>query len=896
MAPKLMLIDGNSVLNRAFYGLKTPVLLSTSDGIYTNAVYGFINILNKFQEEEKPDYICVAFDLKGPTFRHKEFAEYKANRIGMPDELAMQLPIIKEVLDAMNIKQVEIEGFEADDIIGSLARWAEEQGVDTVIITGDRDALQLVTEHTRVKIPTKKDGRTETEEYDYNAVIDRFGVTPTQIIDAKGLMGDKSDNIPGVKGIGDKTAFSLIKDFGSIENLYDNLDKVARDSIREKLEAGKEIAFISKKLATIDTGIRQSWSFDDFTFKPDRIRLRELFKRLEFKSLIEKFNLDDTGKEEKPVKFASVDCIKDSACLEKIRELIMERGCFSLCYLMEKPGIFNHKLIGLGIALDEDRIFYIDILNCISEECFLGIFSDIFENSSIKKYTHDIKDFLVYLKKKDIEFDGLAFDTLVGAYIINPTRDSYNVNELANEYCGVNIESMESLTGKGKNFIPLSQIETGKLSAFAGIQAEAILKISAELDKKIRENNQENLYYDIELPLIFVLAEMEYHGFRIDADGLVEYSKELDDKIAQLISEIYALAGEEFKINSPKQLGAILFDKLGLPAGKKTKTGWSTDAEVLESLEDKHEIVRKILEYRQLMKLKSTYAEGLLNVIDIKTGKVHSSFNQSVTATGRISSTEPNLQNIPIKLDAGRKIRKVFIPTNEDYVLVDADYSQIELRVLAHISNDENMIEAFMRNEDIHADTASKVFDVPREAVTPLLRSRAKAVNFGIVYGIGDFSLAKDLGITRKEARRYIDGYLNKYRGVKQYMDNAVEEGKKNGFVTTLFGRRRYLPELMSKNFNIRSFGQRIAMNTPIQGSAADIIKIAMVKVYNALKEKKMKSRLILQVHDELIIEAHNEEKDQVIDILKDCMENAVKLKVPLCVDVHWGKNWYETK
>ncbi len=896
MAKKIMLIDGNSILNRAFYGLQAPTLMSTSDGLYTNAVYGFINIVNKFMNEEDPDYICVAFDLKAPTFRHKEYSDYKANRVGMPDELAVQLPVMKEVLDAMNIKRVEYEGYEADDLIGSISSWAEEQKLNVIIITGDRDSLQLVSQSTRAKIPTKKAGKNETEEYDYQVVLDKFGVTPAQMIDVKALMGDNSDNIPGVKGIGIKTACKLIKEFGSIEKIYEDTQKVKSKGIKEKLDADREMAFLSKRLATIDRSLRLSWVVDEFKYEFDRVRLKELFERLQFKSLISKFDLDMHETPTEKLVCAQVDCLKNNHDLKSIKEHIVENGYFALNHVLDKAGICMHHLVGLGIALGGGKNYYIDLINSIDEDLFLSEFKDIFENEKIKKYCHNVKDFLVYLKKNDIELNGLAFDTLVGAYIINPTRDTYSVSELASEYLAINIESSEHLTGKGKSFVPYADLDKTHLSGFAGTQADTILKIWELLDKKIKDDSQDSLYYEIELPLVEVLADMEFHGFKVDTDMLESYSLELSDKIETLICEIYSLAGEEFNINSPKQLGIILFEKLYLPSSKKTKTGYSTSADVLESLEDKHPIISKILEYRQLVKLKSTYVDGLLNVLNTRTGKVHSSFNQSVTATGRISSTEPNLQNIPIKLELGRKIRKVFVPENEDYILVDADYSQIELRVLAHISNDENMIESFKSGEDIHTDTASKVFGIPPDEITTLLRSRAKAVNFGIVYGIGDFSLSKDLGITRKEARSYIDGYLNKYKGVKQYMEDTVEKGKEAGFVTTLFGRRRYLPELSSRNFNIRSFGQRIAMNTPIQGTAADIIKIAMVKVYKELKKRELKSRLILQVHDELLIETHIDEKEQVIEILKDSMENAAKLDVPLSVDVHWGKNWYETK
>ncbi|MCX8130146.1 MAG: DNA polymerase I [Clostridia bacterium] len=898
---KLMIIDGNSILNRAFYGLQGKQLLATSEGLYTNAVYGFLNILYKYLDEENPGYLCVAFDLKAPTFRHKEYDGYKANRKGMPQELAVQVPVIKDVLDAMNIKRLEVEGYEADDIIGSISLCAEKDGLEVVVVTGDRDSFQLASKTTRIKMPTTKAGKTETEEYDYDRVMGKYGVTPDEFIDVKGLMGDTSDNIPGVPGIGEKTALELIKKFSKIENLYENIDQVEKKGVKEKLEANKELAFLSKRLATINRFVPGLCGVDELKRTEfDGERLYEIFKRLEFRSLIEKLKLGQTA----PVSAAiskEITCIFSVEKLRIIRENISSSKECAIFYLMDKNVAFSERLSGVAVSWAKDVSCYIGFRDvcgksCLTQEEFLNEFRLVFEDESIKKYGHDLKSLIVYLKKNGIEFKGLAFDTMIGAYLINPSRETYRVAELSEEYLKINIEPIEELSGKGKNFVPFSEMPVEKLSAVAGIHSEVVFNSVKVLNGLIVENGQEKLYYDIELPLVEVLADMEYWGFRIDKKGLKEFAVELEEKINLLTSDIFRLAGEEFNINSTKQLGVILFEKIGLPIIKKTKTGYSTDAEVLEQLAEKHEIVSKILEYRQMVKLKSTYVEGLLNVINTETGKIHSSFNQTVTVTGRISSTEPNLQNIPIKLEMGRKIRKVFVPSSESYILSDADYSQIELRVLAHITSDENMIYAFKNNEDIHTTTASQVFGVPKSEVTSLMRSRAKAVNFGIVYGIGDFSLSKDLGITRKEARRYIDGYLDKYPNVRQYMHDIVEQGKQFGFVNTLFGRRRYLPELQSSNFNIRSFGERIAMNTPIQGSAADIIKIAMVKVYKELRKRELNSRLILQVHDELIIETHKDEKEEVAAILKESMESAADLQVPLSVDVKFGSNWYETK
>ncbi len=898
MPEKIMIIDGNSILNRAFYGLQGAKLLTTSAGLHTNAVYGFINILNKYLEEEKPEYLCVAFDMKAPTFRHLEFEGYKAKRKGMPEELAEQMPVMKEVLDAMNIKRLELEGFEADDIIGSISLCAEERGMETVIVTGDRDSLQLASEKTRIKMPITRGGRTETEEYDSQKVLEKYGVTPEQFIDVKGLMGDTSDNIPGVPGIGEKTALDLIIKFKSIQNIYENLQDVEKNSVREKLQANRELAFMSKHLATIDRNMPFLCDVSDLKRSGfNNELLYELFKKLEFKSLLEKMDIKPPAaaadKKEICCKVEILDIMSGAAALKKS---ILKAGRLAIYYIMDKTGSSNGRLAGFLVSLDVEAGYFIRLDEGLSEEMFLYEFREIFENPGIQKTGHDLKTLIVYLKWKGIAFKGLAFDTMIAAYIINPSRDSYDISGLASEYLGMSLEEPKDLAGRGRNYVPYRDISAQTLAASSVASCLAVHRLSDILGGMIRQNNQENLFLEIELPLIEVLADMEYRGFKVNAEGLRQFSEQLDAKLTGITEEIYENAGEEFNINSPKQLGVILFEKLKLPAVKKTKTGYSTDAEVLEQLAPMHVVVSKILEFRQLVKLKSTYAEGLLNVVNPTTGRIHSSFNQTIAATGRISSTEPNLQNIPVRLEMGREIRKVFIPESNEYLLSAADYSQIELRVLAHITGDANLIEAFRNNEDIHTATASGVFGIPKDQVTSLMRSRAKAVNFGIVYGIGDFSLGKDLGITRKEARKYIDEYLDRYPGVRQYMQETVKYGKENGFVATILNRRRYLPELKSSNFNMRSFGERVAMNAPIQGSAADIIKIAMVMVYNQLEKHKMKSRLILQVHDELIIETFVDEKEQVETILKNCMENAVTLDVPLLVEVKSGKSWYETK
>lgn len=890
---KLMIIDGNSIINRAYYGLRE--LLVTSDGIYTNGIYGFINMLHKFVGEENPQYICVAFDLKAPTFRHNKYEGYKAKRKGMPEELRVQVPLLKEILDAMNIKRLEMEGFEADDILGSISLCAEKRGLESVLVTGDRDAFQLIGDSTRLKLPRTKGGKTEVEEYDYNRIVEVYGIEPEQFIDVKALMGDASDNIPGVPGIGEKTALDLIREYKDLDNLYSSLDSVKKKGIREKLETFKEQAFMSRELAMIERNMPSLCDFEELKMvEIDREKTYEIFKRLEFKSFIDKYGLNDAQSQD------SVELdIKIVKSIDELRELknnILNEGKAYIYYLIDKMGNFSQKLTAVALSAVEDEAWYIDFVNNIDEDEFFREFKDVLEDENIKKYGHDFKNFILYLNNKEIDFNGLSFDTMIGAYIINSSKETYTISELAREYLNLSVKAIEDLSGKGRNFTLYQDMQPDTISKAVGIYPYVISKVSRKIDDILKENDQEELYYNVELPLVRVLADMEYYGFRVNVNALVEFSKEMQKKIDAITKEIYSLAEEEFNINSPKQLGVILFEKLGLPIIKKTKTGYSTNAEVLEELSDKHDIVEKILEYRQLTKLKSTYVEGLLAVISPHTGKIHSSFNQTVTVTGRISSTEPNLQNIPIKLEMGRKIRKVFIPSDENYQLLDADYSQIELRVLAHITDDENMINSFLSNEDIHTSTASKVFGIPKDEVTSTMRSRAKAVNFGIVYGIGDFSLAKDLKISRKEARIYIDSYLDRYPNVKKYMHDIVEEGSEKGFVTTMFKRRRYLPELKSRNFNIKSFGERIAMNTPVQGSAADIIKIAMVKVHGELKKRKLRSKLILQVHDELIIEMFKEEREEVEKILSEGMQNAVSLKVPLIVEVKSGNSWYETK
>ncbi|WP_313756297.1 DNA polymerase I [Tissierella sp.] len=886
---KLMIIDGSSLLYRAFYALP---LLSTKDGIYTNGIYGFLTMLYKVQEEKKPDYICVAFDKKGPTFRHEEYDKYKAHRQSTPSELAQQFPIIREILDAMKIRYIELTGFEADDIAGTLANKGEENSLEVVLVTGDKDYLQLATDRTKVLITRK--GITELEEFDRNIIIDKYGITPEQLIDLKGLMGDQSDNIPGVPGIGEKTGLKLLREFQTIENIYENIDNISGKKLKENLIQNRDIAFLSKKLGEIVTTVPMDTNLEDLKIKdPDWEKLRKLYRELEFNSLLGKvFDNSASNAEElnETLEFNVLEKINYNDLIDTIKK----EKKFGFKFITSDNNYIEDEIIALGIKTHDapTNIIYLQD----NQKSFIDSFKPIFEDKTIDKIGHNLKSDIVILSRLGIKVQNITFDSMIAQYLINPSQSSYSINEIGREYLNTYGVDEESLFGKGKNkkrFIDLSKEELGNYLSF---MLHTVLNLESKMKEIIKEQEMLELYYNVELPLVEVLGSMEHYGFKIDIDELKRLGKEYDEEINSLTKEIYTLADMEFNINSPKQLGEVLFDKLSLPVIKKTKTGYSTDAEVLDKLKEQHPIIDKVLRYRQIVKLKSTYIDGLLNLINKDTNRVHSSFNQTITTTGRISSTEPNLQNIPIRTDDGRKIRKAFVAESENYVLVDADYSQIELRVLAHISKDPKLIEAFVNNEDIHRKTASEVFNVPKEEVSSVMRGRAKAVNFGIVYGISDYGLSRDLSISRKEAKEYIDNYLKNYKMVKEYMENIVEEGKEQGYVETILHRRRYVPELKAKNFNIKSFGERIAMNTPIQGSAADIIKMSMVKVYNELKSRKLKSRLILQIHDELIIETQKNEVEEVKDMMKNIMENSIKLNVPLIVDLEIGDSWYDTK
>lgn len=873
---KLLIIDGNSIINRAFYGIK---MLTNKHGLYTNGIYGFLNIMFKNLEELNPEYIAVAFDLKAPTFRHKAYAQYKAQRKGMPQELAQQMPVMKEILSAMNITVLEKEGYEADDIIGTVSRICRENEVECYILTGDKDDLQLATDTTKVLLTVTKGGSTATTELDADDVEDMYGVTPTQFIDVKGLMGDTSDNVPGVKGIGEKTAFEYIKKFKSIEKLYENLDDpIVKPAARRKLEEGRDMAFLSKSLCTIDVNVPLDFSVEaarrtDY----DNERLAELFTNLEFNSFLKKLGEVPT---QNNFEFPNFELLEDVSSARK---------------LLENAATFIYKLFAVDgelyslAFLTDGTVHY---LKAAPHE-LAELLKPIIESTGVMKISADIKSDMVLLSRYGLSFFDDYFDISVGAYIINPLRNNYDLSGIAMEFIGVNLTEERDFFGNGKKMKTIADFTAEELSGYLTEQLGVIPQLKEYETDKIKNDGQEKLLYEVEFPLIRALATMETEGFCVDESRLKEFDDSLGEKITVLEEDIYSLAGEKFNINSPKQLGVILFEKLGLKAAKKTKTGYSTNAEVLEKLVGEHEIVGKILDYRQLAKLKSTYGDGLLAVINHDTGRVYSKFNQTVTVTGRISSTEPNLQNIPVRTELGREIRKMFV-AGPGCVLVDADYSQIELRLLAHISGDENLINAFKNNEDIHASTAANIFSVPINEVTPLLRSRAKTVNFGIVYGMGDFSLAKDLGITVKEARKYIDSYFEKYPKVKQYMEQTIQNAKEIGYVSTLFGRRRIIPEIASSNFMVRSSGERMARNTPIQGTAADIIKIAMVSVDRELRKRGLKSKLILQVHDELIIETLTEEENEVRELLKTCMENAAELSIPLVAETQSGASWYD--
>ena len=882
MEKRLIIIDGNSIINRAFYALPD---MSNSEGLKTNAIFGFVRMMFKIIEDYQPTHMSVAFDKKAPTFRHKQYADYKAGRKKMPDELAQQLQPLKDLLDKFNINRLELEGYEADDLIGTVARLGEENDFKVYIVTGDKDAIQLASHKTTTLI-TKK-GVGEVEEYNYDSVLERYEMTPTQFIDLKGLMGDKSDNIPGVPGVGEKTGIKLLKQYSTIENLIEHTDEL-KGSIKKKIEENKDLALMSKELATIITNVPIEVKLEDLEYgdynKDDVV---EKFKEFGFTSLITKL-LDIEGgettiKEEIDLKIEHLDNVEDFIKkAEENKKVIID-------VIGKEGNILDKRVLYVFLSLDGNEIYYVN-------EDELPQIKTLLSNPEIKKHGYDLKEDYILLKPYEIELNSMNFDITIAEYLIDSkSSTSYECSAIAMKYLTRKIKSKEDLLGKGAKAKKFDEIEFDELSAYIGDILNTVNGVYPKMEENLKETEMDGLFYHVEMPLVEVLGSMEYIGMKVDKDQLNELKEKFTTIINELENEIFELAGEPFNINSPKQLGVVLFEKLGLPVIKKTKTGYSTNAEVLEKLRDKHEIIDKITEYRQIVKLNSTYVEGLLKIINPKTGRIHSSFNQTITTTGRISSTEPNMQNIPVKTEMGRDIRKVFV-ADDNCKLVDADYSQVELRVLAHMSGDENMIDAFKHGEDIHSKTASQIFDVDIKDVTSKQRIEAKAINFGIIYGKTDFGLSQDLNIPVATAKAYIDSYFNKYPKIKEFMDEAVESATETGYATTILNRRRYIPEIKASNFIVRNQGKRFAMNAPIQGSAADIIKVAMVNVYNRLKENNMKSRLILQVHDELIVEAVDEELEMAEKIVREEMENAQSMDVKLDVDLNTGDSWYETK
>ena len=859
---KILAIDGNSILNRAFYGIRA---LSTKDGRFTNGIYGFLTILMKLRDEVKPDGVAIAFDLKAPTFRHRMYDGYKANRHGMPPELAEQLPVLKELLVALGYKIISLEGYEADDILGTVAEMCKD-GDECYIATGDRDSFQLIRDNVTVLLPHTKMGTTTTETYTPARIMEEYGVTPIQMIDIKALQGDASDCIPGVAGVGQKTAGDLIQKFGTIKNIYDNIDTLEiKENLKNKLLNDKEKAFLSYTLGTIINNVPMNCELSDFIVRNiDEQKARAMLADLEMFKIIDKLNFSaPTVTEKKAEKVKELAFISDFDTNDLLNKIKAENKAY---FTADYKDLDNPQFC----FLCDNTVYHLEPMHF----GYFELVKSILEDESIKKYTDNSKLLYRFAFMNNIEIKGIALDTSLAGYILNPSANGYNPLRLCEEYKA-----------------PIPKVNTDLPLA---VDCAVMKSVSTRILIEIEANGQEYLLYNVEMPLAEVLASMEHLGFMVDRKGIADFTQKISLELKNIQNEIYELAGEEFNINSPKQLGVILFEKMGLPAKKKTKNGYSTNADVLESLQNENPIIEKILWFRTLSKLYSTYCEGLLKVIG-EDGRIHSSFIQTETRTGRISSTEPNLQNIPVRKEIGREMRKFFV-AKDGCLLADADYSQIELRVLSHIADDNEMIKAFNDEVDIHTVTASQVFNMPIELVTPLMRSRAKAVNFGIVYGIGAFSLAKDIGVTRKEADDYIKGYLRHYAGVDKYMETVSADAKEKGYVSTLWGRRRYLPELNSSNGMLRAFGERVARNMPIQGTAADIIKIAMVRVYNRLKDENMEAKLILQVHDELIVEAPEAEIEKAAKILSEEMENACQMKVRLRADVNIGRTWYDAK
>lgn len=877
MENKIVLIDGNSILNRAFYGIPD---LTNSEGMHTNAVYGFLNILLKILDEEKPEYAAVAFDVKHPTFRHEMYKEYKGTRKPMPEELRQQLPLIKEVLSAMNFKIIEKAGYEADDILGTIAKMAQKEGYLVSLVSGDRDLLQIATDKIKIRIPKTKKGGTQIEDYNTADVIEKYGITPEQIIDLKGLMGDASDNIPGVPSIGEKTAVKILNAYPTVEEAIENVDNIKPPRAANALKEHKDLALLSKKLATIKTDCELDFTFNEAKlgdiFNEDAINL---FRKLEFKSLITR--VGSTSSKDNDIDQKIIACDDFNECNDILNKL---KNTSMAAFSMINDEIGDDSL---ALCIDEERVYVFKAEGFITTQYILDAIRQYVLSGGLL-IINGLKNLLKYC---DFSDNDNIFDISIASYLLNPLADSYTYDNIARNYKGLILPSLDEMLGKNSKKLEKNKRKEIFDRACAYDAYVSYCAYDAVMNE-LKEEEMLELYNNIEHPLIFTLADMEKRGIKADKKELETYSQKLNERIKQLETQIYELAGEQFNINSPKQLGVILFEKLNLPFAKKTKTGYSTSADIMEKLQCEHPVVGKVLEYRQLTKLKSTYADGLAGYIG-EDGRIHTTFNQTITATGRISSTEPNLQNIPIRFELGKMIRKVFKP-EPGYIFMDADYSQIELRVLAHMSGDEALINAYNSDEDIHKITASKVFNTPLDEVTPLQRRNAKAVNFGIVYGISSFGLGQDLNITRKEAQEYIKSYFKTYPQIKNFLDELVEQAKTRGYAITMYNRRRPVPELSSTNFMQRQFGERVAMNSPIQGSAADIIKIAMINVNKRLKSENLKSRLLLQIHDELLIETHESEVDKVRKILINEMKNASNLKVSLEVDANTGNDWYE--
>jgi DNA polymerase I len=889
---KCIIIDGNSIINRAFYALPP---LTNGAGLHTNAVYGFTNMLLRLIEEEKPTHMLVAFDAGKVTFRHAEYGEYKGGRAKMPPELAEQFPLLKELLRAMGIRQFELEGYEADDIIGTLTKRADEQGVETLVVSGDKDMLQLASGHVTIALTRK--GISETEKYDPEAIKEKYNITPAQIIDLKGLMGDSSDNIPGVPGVGEKTALKLLHEFGTVENVLANVDDV-KGKIKEAIRENADKARMSKEIATIYREVALDAEWDELAFSGyDSAATKSMFQKLEFKSLLERLDFGSGEQGEGGGNDGdggaanhSIDCaIVSVGGLSVLAEALPRVKAVHI----EAIGDNAHEaeVAGLAFYTDEEKAYYLPFPLLLSDEG--EAIRRYLADPQIEKVVYDGHKAELALGWNGVHLLGIAFDVILAAYLLDPTSSNYALDDLAAKYGAGALPSDADVFGKGAKF-KLPEVTT--LAEYLGRKARAIAQLDVLLREELKKSDMERLYYELEQPLSVVLAAMERRGVKVDIEELKAYGIELSGEINKLIRSIYDLAGTEFNLNSPKQLGEILFEKLGLPPAKKTKTGYSTDAEVLERLAPYHEIVSNILQYRMLSKLQSTYVDGLQKEVRKETGKVHTYYRQTIAATGRLSSQYPNLQNIPVRTEEGRKLRKLFAPSEPGWLMLAADYSQIELRVLAHISGDERMKEAFLHDMDIHTKTAMDVFGVGADEVDANMRRQAKAVNFGIVYGISDYGLSQNLHITRKEAAEFIEQYFNVFQGVRQYMDEIVKQARKDGYVTTLLNRRRYLPEIHASNFNLRSFAERTAMNTPIQGTAADIIKLAMVRLAQRMRESAVESRMLLQVHDELVFEVPPSELETMRALVKEEMENALVLSVPLKVDVNYGSNWYEAK